>query len=55
MRAFKQKGFNSAKGLLLPYSEFKLFSDLKNPNINEEKVKRIIKNAEKFLERDIPL
>ena len=55
MRAFKEKGLNSAKGLLLPYSDFKLFSDLENPVMNEEKAERIVKNAEKLLEREIPL
>ena len=55
MRAFKNKGFNDAKGLLLPYSEFRLFSDLKDPVIDKEKAERIVKNAEALLERDIPL
>ena len=55
MRAFRQKGLSSAKGLLLPYEDFRLFSDLESPEIVKEKADKIIKNAEKLLEKDIPL
>ena len=55
MRAFRQKGLTSAKGLLLPYADFKLFSDIENPTITKEKGDKILKNAEKLLEKDIPL
>lgn len=55
MRAFRQKGLTSAKGLLLPYADFKLFSDLENPTITKEKGDKILKNAEKLLDKDIPL
>ncbi len=49
------KGLTNAKGRLLPYSEFKLFHDVKNPEIPKEKGERIVRMAEKLLERDIPM
>lgn len=55
MKAFKSKGLFNAKGLLLPYSDFKLFSDLRSPAIDPQKADRIIKSAEDLLEKDIPL
>ena len=55
MKVFNAKGLHSAKGLLLPYSEFRLFSDVDNPCLTEEKAKKILKNAEDLLSRDIPL
>ncbi|MBR2972058.1 MAG: heparinase II/III family protein [Clostridia bacterium] len=55
MRVFDKKGLRSAKGLLLPYTEFKLFSDLDKTEFNGEKAKKIVTSAEKLLERDIPL
>ena len=55
MKAFSAKKLTNAKGLLLPYSEFKLFSDLDNPKFTDAKAERIIKNAEQLLEKDIPL
>jgi len=55
MRAFREKKLVSAKGLTLPFSEFKLFSDLNDPSMNKEKCERIVKNAEKLLEKEIPL
>lgn len=55
MRAFDKKGLRSAKGLLLPYTEFKLFSDLDKTEFNGEKAKKIVGSAEKLLECEIPL
>ena len=55
MRAFDKKGLRSAKGLLLPYSEFKLFSDLDKTEFNGEKAKKIVTSAEKLLECEIPM
>jgi len=45
----------SAKGLILPHSEFKLFAELESYSFNERKVKKIIQDAEHSLELDIPL
>ena len=55
MRVFDKKGLRSAKGLLLPYTEFKLFSDLDETEFNGEKAKKIVGSAEKLLECEIPL
>lgn len=55
MRVFNEKGVRNAKGLLLPYSDFKLFRDIDNPEINEEKAEWVLKRAEKYLETEIPL
>ncbi len=55
MRAFDKKGLRSAKGFLLPYTEFKLFSDLDKTEFNGEKAKKIVGSAEKLLECEIPM
>ena len=55
MKVFRQKGIHNANGKLLPYSEFKLFSDVKTPEIPKEKGEKIIRYAEGLLDRDIPL
>ena len=55
MKVFRQKGIHNANGRLLPYSEFKLFSDVKTPEIPKEKGEKIIRYAEGLLDRDIPL
>ncbi len=55
MKAFKEKKLTNAKGLLLPYSEFKLFSDMDDPKIQKEKGERIVRMAEDYLAKDIPL
>lgn len=55
MKVFKQKQLFSAKNRLLPYSEFKLFSDIKNPQIPDEKIEGILKRAEALLDESIPL
>ena len=55
MKVFEAKNIHSARGLLLPYSDFILFSDVKNPEIPKEKGDKIIKKAEKLLDTEIPL
>ena len=55
MKAFAAKNMQSAKGLLLPYSEFRLFSDIENPEIPHDKGEKIVKMAESLLDREIPL
>ena len=55
MKVFRQKGIHNANGKLLPYSEFRLFSDISSPEIPKEKGERIVRYAEGLLGRDIPL
>ena len=55
MRAFASKNIRSAKGLLLPYSEFRLFSDIQAPKIPSDKGENILALAESLLDKDIPL
>ena len=55
MKAFSEKNIRSAKGMLLPYSQFRLFSDVDNPEMLADKAERIVKNAEKYLNTDIPM
>ena len=55
MRVFNEKRLTNAKGLLLPYADFKLFSDVESPEIPEAKGVRIVKKAEELLEKEIPL
>jgi hypothetical protein len=53
MKAFAEKKIYSAKGLLLPYSDFRLFHDLECPKIPEDKGERMVKYAEGFLDKEI--
>ena len=55
MKAFAEKKIYSASGLLLPYSEFRLFSDVEHPEIPKEKCERMVKYAEGLLDKDIPM
>lgn len=55
MKAFAEKKIYSAKGLLLPYSDFRLFHDLECPKIPEDKGERMVKYAEGFLDKEIPM
>ena len=55
MKAFKQKQLLSAKKRLLPYSEFKLFRDIENPQIPDDKIAGILKHAEALLDTSIPI
>ena len=43
-----------ANGMLVPYEEFKLFSDMESPEIVPEKAAILIEQAEKALEEPIP-
>lgn len=55
MKAFAEKKIYSAKGLLLHYSDFRLFHDLECPKIPEDKGERMVKYAEGFLDKEIPM
>ena len=55
MKAFKDKKIYSAQGLILPYSEFKLFSDIEKLEIPKDKGDRILAYAEGLLDKEIPL
>ena len=55
MKAFAEKKIYSASGLLLPYAEFRLFSDVEHPEIPKEKGERMVKYAEGLLDKDIPM
>ena len=54
MRVFQPLKIN-ANGRLLPYSDFRLFSDIPDPKVNEEKMAKVIANAEKALADEIPM
>ena len=49
MKVFAEKKMYSASGLLLPFADFKLFSDVENPIIDKEKAEKIVKRAEGLL------
>ena len=55
MKVFAEKKIYSAKGLLLPYSDFRLFSDVEKPEIPKDKAEEILKYAEGLLDKDIPM
>ena len=55
MKVFAEKKIYSAKGLLLPYSDFRLFSDIEKPEIPKEKAEKMLKYAEGLLDKDIPM
>ena len=55
MKVFASNNIRNAKGLVLPYDSFKLFRDVSNPAFEPEKLKRIVAEAERFLDKDIPL
>ncbi|MBQ7344111.1 MAG: heparinase II/III-family protein [Clostridia bacterium] len=55
MKVFSKKEISNATAKLLPYSEFRLFSDVESPEIPKEKGERIVRHAEGLLGRDIPL
>ncbi len=52
MRIFKDNGI-TAKGNILPLSEFRLFREFKELKIDDEKAVVIIKNAERYYEEGI--
>ena len=55
MKPFNKNGYYSARKLALPHEKFRLFSDIKNAEIVPEKMEKIVRRAENYLERDIPL
>jgi len=55
MKVFNTKGLYNAKGKLLPFEDFKLFCDLENPKLVDEKLQRTVRHAESVLTKDIPL
>ena len=54
MKPFNKNGYYSAKKLLLPYEEFRLFTDVENPTVDTQKIAKVIRTAERFLDREIP-
>lgn len=55
MKPFRKNGYNSARDLLLPYEDFKLFHDVNKPEFDQKKIAKVIETAEKFLNTSIPL
>ena len=55
MKVFAEKKMYSASGLLLPFADSKLFSDVENPIMDKEKAEKIVKRAEGLLDKEIPL
>ena len=55
MRVFKEKNLLSAKGRLLPFEKFKLFSDIDSLTVDQGKAERIVNTADELLKKDIPL
>ena len=47
MRIFRERGIH-ARGMILPHGEFRLFSDVANPEILPERMGEIIKRAEEL-------
>jgi len=54
IRIFRINGI-TAKGKLLPLSEFRPFREFKELKIDDEKAEAILKNAEAYLKEEIPL
>lgn len=54
MKVFDKIGYEIAKGNVLSHEQFKLFSDLNDPTKDPAKAERIVKQAERFLDRDVP-
>ena len=55
VRAFKEKGFVTSKGKILPREECVLFSDLPERRFNDEVGRKIVEIAEPMLDEEIPL
>ena len=53
IRVFARAGYKSSKGLILPRSEFKFFTDMKDPRIDPVKAEHIMKEAEEYLLEDL--
>lgn len=55
-RLFEENGFVNAAGTVLPLSQFKLFTDLENGNVIEERYKEsIVAKAEKLIGKTYPV
>ena len=54
MRVFRENGI-SASGKVLSYEDFKLYRDMKDATFDHEQMKKVIRDAEKYLSEDIPL
>ncbi len=52
-RIFNSKGI-SASGLILPYADFTIYSDMADPKLDPEQVAPTVKRAEGHLTKDIP-
>ena len=53
-RIFAERGIR-ADGNVLPFEEFRLFIDEKDPKFDEKKMARVVKRAEEMLEEPIPM
>ena len=55
-RLFENNGFTNAKGMVLPLSDFRLFTDLPNSDTIEDRYKEgIIKRAEALIGKEYPV
>ncbi len=54
MKVFLEKGFNDLKGKVLPQGEFKLLKDLGELKVSEENSRKILWEADKILQEEIP-
>ena len=52
-RIFAERGMR-ADGNILPFEKFRLFIDEKDPKFDDEKLAKVVANAEKMLEEPIP-
>ena len=52
-KIFAERGMR-ADGNVLPFEEFRLFLDEKDPKFDDEKLAKVVADAEKFLEEPIP-
>ncbi len=55
VKVFKESGFENVNDLVLPIEKFKLCCEIDTLVFDEEKAKKTIEKAEKFLEMEIPL
>ena len=53
-RIFAERGLR-ADGNILPFDEFRLFIDEKDPKFDDEKLAKVVENAEKMLDEPIPI
>ena len=55
-RLFEKNGYTSAEGIVLPLSDFRLFTDLPNSDTIEDRYKEgIIKRAEALIGKEYPV